>query len=91
MYRLAPTRSFRRGLKKYRYEQEVLGALEQVLDILIKGENLPAQYREHHLKGKRTYYLECHLRPDLLLIYFKDEKQKVVYLQDIGSHDELFG
>jgi len=43
MYKLAPTRSFRKGLKKYRHDRAVLGALEQVLDILIKGEDLPVQ------------------------------------------------
>ena len=91
MYRVAPTRSFRNGLKKYRHDHAALGELELVLDILMKGQDPPAQYRVHHLKGKRAYYLECHLKPDLLLIYFKDEKQKVIYLQDIGSHGELFG
>lgn len=91
MYKLAPTRSFKKGLKKYRNDHIVLAELETALDILIQGDDLPAKYKAHHLKGKRAYYQECHLRSDLLLIYFTDERQKVIYLQDIGSHGELFG
>lgn len=33
---------------------------------------------------------ECHLKPDVLLIYWVDEANKLLYLERIGSHSELF-
>ncbi|KAB0582029.1 type II toxin-antitoxin system mRNA interferase toxin, RelE/StbE family [Campylobacter sputorum] len=33
---------------------------------------------------------ECHIRPDFLLIYRKENKILVLTLVDLGSHSELF-
>jgi len=40
------------------------------------------------LKGNPEGYKECHLKPDLLIVYrvYRDEVQLI----DIGSHSELF-
>lgn len=42
------------------------------------------------LTGNWTGYRECHLKPDLLLIYRKPESE-TLRLARIGSHSELFG
>lgn len=36
-------------------------------------------------------YRECHIKDDLLLIYYKDKTVLVLVLVDIGTHHQLFG
>lgn len=65
--------------------------LELLLEDLIHCERLPAHYREH-LLGKRgrnwAGYWECHLGPDLVVIYRRFEG--AVRLHRMGGHSELF-
>ena len=51
---------------------------------------LPESYRDHALNGKWANYRECHLKPDLLLIYQKADAD-TLRLARLGSHSELFG
>ena len=64
--------------------------LEDILVLLLTDATLPARYQDHKLAGEWEGYRECHLKPDLLLIYEKpgDETLSLVRL---GSHAELFG
>ena len=57
--------------------------LENILD-------LPASNSDHALSGDWAGYRECHLKPDLLLIYRKPNAE-VLRLARLGSHSELFG
>ena len=61
-----------------------------VIDLLSKGETLPAKYSNHPLKGKYKGYYDCHILPDLVLIY-KIEKEKITLLLfDLETHSKLF-
>ena len=63
--------------------------LPDVLSVLANDIPLPANYNDHKLIGKWEGCRECHIKPNLLLIYMKeDEKLRLVRL---GSHSELFG
>ena len=58
--------------------------------MLAKGEILPPRYNNHPLKGKYKGYYDCHILPDLVLIY-KIEKEKITLLLfDLETHSELF-
>lgn len=50
---------------------------------------LPDKYRDHGLTGEYTEHRECHLKPDLLLIYKKPD-DATLRLVRLGSHSELF-
>lgn len=63
---------------------------EYVVIALANDIPLPAQYRDHILSGKYKNLRECHLSPDILLIYKKEEEFLVLTLIDIGSHSEMF-
>ena len=91
MYVLVPTKSFKKGIKRYKHDAKALEFIQIVLRLLQQGAKLPQKYKEHVLQGKWNTYLECHIRPDLLLIYSRDKKSKKVFLHDIGSHSYLFG
>lgn len=51
---------------------------------------LPAKYEDHSLSGDLAGFRDCHVKPDLVLIYEKigDDTLRLVRL---GSHSEVFG
>lgn len=61
----------------------------EVLYKLMNDEPLPEKYRDHSLIGDWSGYRECHIQPDLLLIYKKLDKG-LLKLARLGSHSELF-
>ena len=56
-----------------------------------KGETLEARFKDHALVGKWNGHRECHILPDLLLIYKIEENILILELVDTGSHADLFG
>ncbi|WP_208395609.1 type II toxin-antitoxin system RelE/ParE family toxin, partial [Helicobacter pylori] len=56
--------------------------------ILRKKEPLDPQFQDHALKGKWKPFRECHIKPDVLLVY--RVKDNVLTLVRLGSHSELF-
>ncbi|MBN8909773.1 MAG: type II toxin-antitoxin system YafQ family toxin, partial [Rhodospirillales bacterium] len=59
-------------------------------EILLADGDMPSSLRDHGLSGKWANHRECHLRPDLLLIYAKPSAD-VLRLVRLGSHSDLFG
>ena len=60
----------------------------EVLSLLSKDVVLPSKYRLHKLRGSYSGFLECHVKPDLLMIFRLEDNH--VYLLRLGSHSELF-
>ncbi|RVY85863.1 type II toxin-antitoxin system YafQ family toxin [Helicobacter pylori] len=58
--------------------------------ILRKKEPLDPQFQDHALKGKWKPFRECHLQPDLLLVYQIKKQENTLFLVRLGSHSELF-
>lgn len=65
-------------------EKELLNVIEH----LAKRKRLETKYRDHALIGDWKNHRECHIKPDLLLIYQIDED--TLKLIRIGSHSALF-
>lgn len=61
-----------------------------VVAILLVDHLLPEGNRDHALSGDWAGYRECHIKPDLLLIYRKPDPD-TLRLARLGSHSELFG
>lgn len=59
-----------------------------VINVLLSGKPLDKKYKDHALNGEWKGYQDCHIRPDLVLIY-KVTKTEVC-LARLGSHSELF-
>lgn len=78
--------AFKRDFKK---NGEIDERLIEVLYKLITDEPLNEKYRDHNLAGNWQSYRECHIRPDLLLIYKKTD-DNTLRLARLGSHSELF-
>jgi mRNA interferase YafQ len=90
-YEVVTTRAYRRSLKKFiRSGLFKKDELDTIVLRLAAGETLEARYKDHELQGEWKGHRECHVRPDLLLIYRKEEDVLVLVLADLGSHSDLF-
>jgi len=59
------------------------------ISLLAMDQDLPEKFHDHPLMGEYTSHRECHLKPDLLLIYKKPDGH-TLRLVRLGSHSELF-
>lgn len=86
----------RLGSFKRDYKRELKGIhrktleedLRPVIEGLAKDETLPAKYRDHALSGTWQNFSSVHIKPDLVLIYRK-ENDDLLHLIRLGSHAEL--
>ena len=85
--------AFRRDYKreaKGRHRATLDEVMRPVLTALATDQPLDARYRDHDLSGDWAGYRECHIKPDLLLIYCKSDS-RTLRLARLGSHSALFG
>ena len=91
MRRIDETRAFRRDRKRERkgpHGARLNDLLRAVLLSLATDQPLPPNYRDHPLTGNWADHRDCHLRPDLVLIYRKPDTE-TLQLVRLGSHSEL--
>ena len=89
MRKLRVSVQFKRDLKKIK--KSGMGGMEEldsVLDMLLADVPLPAQFHDHPLKGQWKPARECHVRPDVLLVY--EKTAEILYLLRLSDHSELF-
>ena len=60
----------------------------EIVRLLADDKNLPPNAVDHALFGNLAGYRDCHIRPDLILIYRKID-DGVLELLRLGSHSEL--
>ena len=91
MRRIERTKAFKKDFQralavpKHRNLEHVLPA---VLTLLATDLHLPAKYVDHALKGEWKDFRDCHVNPDLVLIYRKSGAD-LLQLVRLGSHNEL--
>ena len=87
-YRVDRASSFKKDYKKIK-KQGKEEALKAMIARIANGEKLDPCWRDHALGEQYLGYRECHIEPDLLLIYriFKDTL--VLVCVRVGSHSEL--
>ena len=90
-YEIIYTRRFQKSLKRVQQLKGFKGErLKKVITVLANGEKLATEYRDHKLTGDLKDFRECHLAPDILLIYEIDDGILTLTLVTIGSHSLLF-
>lgn len=57
---------------------------------MVKWEKLPIKYKDHALKWEYIWARECHIKPDLLLIYKIENWELELLLLRMWSHSDLF-
>ncbi|MXW73556.1 MAG: type II toxin-antitoxin system YafQ family toxin [Chromatiales bacterium] len=85
------TRRFKRDYKREsrgRHRADLDKRLAEIVQALAADTPLDPHYHDHALSGPWTDFRDCHLRPDLILIYQKPDAH-TLRLVRIGSHAEL--
>ena len=90
MYSIQLENQFRKDYNLCKRRGYIIKELDAVIILLAESGNLPGDYKPHKLKGNYKRYWECHLKPDWLLIWEKDNKSHVIYLIRTGTHSDLF-
>ncbi|MBI3090814.1 MAG: type II toxin-antitoxin system YafQ family toxin [Candidatus Tectomicrobia bacterium] len=85
------TSQFKRDYKreaKGRHRETLDAALRAVLEALANDQTLKPRHRDHALTGTWKDLRDCHITPDLVLIYRKPDPE-TLQLVRLGSHAEL--
>lgn len=93
MYELAFSKSFRKSIKRLVHSKDgkiIEERLEIIIECIRHGSILDRKYKDHALHGVWNGYRECHVKPDVLLLYEVDKQMSLVTLINIGSHSEVF-
>lgn len=83
-------KDFKRVLAAPRHARDAAQLLQGVLVLLVEDKPMPENCRDHALIGNWNDHRECHIKPDLLMIYRQPEDSGVLELVRLGSHAELF-
>ncbi len=85
------TSQFKRDYKreaKGQHRATLDADLMPVFTALANDQPLGQHYRDHALTGNWKDYRDCHIKPDLILIYQKPDNA-IMRLVRLGSHSEL--
>jgi len=85
------TTKFKRDYKresKGQYAQTFDASLRAAIALIASGSLLPPNLRDHPLSGNWVDHRDCHIKPDLVLIYRLIDPD-ILLLVRLGSHSEL--
>ena len=91
MRKIEWTTQFKRDFKresKGQYRATLDDDLFPIVENLADDKTLQARHCDHSLSGTWKDHRDCHIKPDLVLIYQKPDK-KIIRLVRLGSHSEL--
>ena len=91
MRRIERTKGFKRDYQRViatPKHRDLDNLLPAVLMLLATDTPLPAKYVDHPLRGEWQDFRDCHVKPDLVLIY-RRSRNEVLQLVRLGSHSEL--
>ena len=84
---------YKKDLKLARKRNLPESDLNDVILRLVQDIQLPPENRDHALSGRLAGLRECHIHPDWLLIYSKEDNGALHILNLIrtGTHADFFG
>jgi len=89
MLEIEYSNQFKKDFKKARKLPLLeLKIIFDVISALEKEQVLDEKLKDHDLSGNWVNFRECHIKPDLLLIY--QVENSVLKLVRLGSHSDLF-
>jgi len=91
MRRIERTKAFKRDYQRAvatPKHRDLDNLLPAVLTLLANDTSLPAKYVDHPLRGQWKDFRDCHVKPDLVMIYGKVGSE-VLQLVRLASHGQL--
>ena len=84
--------AFKRDYKRIKaapqHKKDIDSLLEAVLVLLLTDQVLPPALRDHPLTGDWVGYRDCHIKPDVVMIYSKPDANTLRRVR-FGSHSAL--
>jgi mRNA interferase YafQ len=80
--------SYEKDLKRLEKKHYEIDKIETPVEFLLKGEALPAKYKDHALSGNLQGKRELHIELNWLLMY-KSTDAEIILIRT-GSHDDLY-
>ena len=80
-------RDYRRE-KPSRHSKKLDALIMEAVNLLAADTPLPRRNFDHSLSGEWNDHRDCHIRPDLVLIYRKSDDDSLELVR-LGSHSEL--
>lgn len=87
-YKITYSPKFKKTYKKLNVKEEK--ETDMIIERLANDEPLEPKYKDHALKGDYIGFRECHIKPDLLLVYRKNNDILELYLANLGNHNNIF-
>lgn len=84
------TNGFAKDLKRAIRRGKDPEKIKAVIDLLCSQGPLPAPLHDHPLQGNYAGFRDCHVEPDLVLIYRVVEQQLQLICVRLGTHSDLF-
>ncbi|WP_026653768.1 type II toxin-antitoxin system YafQ family toxin [Butyrivibrio proteoclasticus] len=89
-YELKITTKFKKDYKIAKKRNLNISQLESVIEELLRGHELDKKYLDHPLHGDYEGFRECHIQPDWILIYGKNDDALILTAVRTGSHSDVF-
>lgn len=87
MLNKVPSSRFKKDLRRLGKSKMDLKIVERIITRLTNGEKLERKHRDHPLSNNLAQFRECHVRPNLLLVYKVSGDD--LYLYRLYTHDDL--
>lgn len=81
-------RDYKRALSQGLIGEKELFTLDAIIKMLRSKQPLPPKHKDHALKWDYEGYRDCHIKPDLVLVY--KIENNTLYLSRIGRHKDIF-
>lgn len=90
---------FKKDIKRFKNTPKILDEIFNIIELLANDKPLPERCVPHQLQGEYKGVMDCHVQPDIILLYrltdvVKDGKTilelSLLELVRIGSHSQLF-
>ena len=88
-YEVKETSQFKKDYRLAKRRGQNIQTLKDVIIQLANDHPLPEKNRDHALTGDWKGFRECHVAPDWLLVYKKENDIHVLTLTRLGSHSDL--
>jgi len=88
-YEVKETNQFKKDYRLAKRRGENIQLLKDIIIQLANDRQLPEKNRDHALTGEWKGFRECHVTPDWLLVYKKENDILVLTLTRLGTHSDL--
>ncbi len=86
VYRSSFKKDFKRALRQGKDPAKI----QNVVKLLCARKPLPPALHDHALSGDYAGYRDCHVEPDLVLIYRIVQNELQLICVRLGSHSDLY-